>query len=111
MISLALLLACTPIVTDGDSFRLCGERVRISDIDAPELRALCPAERLLAERATRRMRQLLAQGPFQMHRLGRDRDRYGRLLRVVTRNGRSLGDQMVREGLARTWTGRREGWC
>ena len=34
---------------------------------------------------------------------GRDEDRYGRKLRVVVRNGRSLGDQLVSEGLARTW--------
>jgi len=29
---------------------------------------------------------------------GRDEDRYGRKLRVVVRNGRSLGDQLVSEG-------------
>jgi len=67
----------------------------------------------LAARATDRMRVLLNQGPFQLHPLlsGRDRDRYGRALRIVTRNGRSLGDQLVREGLARTWSGQREPWC
>jgi endonuclease YncB( thermonuclease family) len=27
------------------------------------------------------------------------------------RDGRSLGDQLVSEGLARTWSGRREPWC
>ena len=59
------------------------------------------------------MRVLLNQGPFELHPLlsGRDRDRYGRALRIVTRNGRSLGDQLVAEGLARTWSGRREPWC
>ena len=31
--------------------------------------------------------------------------------RVVTRDGRSLGDRLVAEGLARTWTGRRQPWC
>jgi endonuclease YncB( thermonuclease family) len=59
------------------------------------------------------MRALLAAGPFQLHPApdGRDEDRYGRKLRIVTRGGRSLGDVLVDEGLARTWTGRREGWC
>ena len=42
---------------------------------------------------------------------GRDQDKYGRDLRVVVRSGRSLGDQLVAEGLARTWSGRREPWC
>jgi endonuclease YncB( thermonuclease family) len=58
------------------------------------------------------MRELLHAGPFELERIpGRDEDRYGRKLRVVTRNGRSLGDQLVAEGLARTWSGRREPWC
>ena len=30
---------------------------------------------------------------------------------IVTRDGHSIGDQMVAEGLARTWSGRREPWC
>ena len=51
-------------------------------------------------------------GPFELHPIsGRDEDRYGRKLRIITRGGRSLGDVLVAEGLARTWTGRREPWC
>jgi endonuclease YncB( thermonuclease family) len=57
------------------------------------------------------MDELLRQGPFELQPVGEDEDRYGRKLRVVTRGGRSLGDQLVSEGLARTWTGRREPWC
>jgi micrococcal nuclease len=44
-------------------------------------------------------------------RNGRDEDRYGRKLRVVVRDGRSIGDMLVAEGLARAWTGRREPRC
>ena len=100
-------------VIDGDTFVHAGARIRIADIDTPEMNGRCPYETALAARATRRMRQLLAQGDFQLHPLpsGRDEDRYGRKLRVVTRDGRSLGDVMVAEGLARTWSGRREPWC
>lgn len=64
-----------------------------------------------AAAAPARLDQLLASGPFALERLGRDEDRYGRKLRIVTRGGRSIGDQLVAEGLARTWTGRREPWC
>jgi len=112
MILAALLLTCTPQVYDGDSFRLCRERIRISDIDTPELRARCPAERRLAIQARDRLSQLLRE-PFRLERSGRARDRYGRHLRVVVRqrDGRSVGDVLVREGLARTWSGRREPWC
>jgi endonuclease YncB( thermonuclease family) len=100
-------------VIDGDTFAYDGVRVRIADIDTPEIHGRCPAETALAARATRRMGALLAAGPFELHPLGdgRDEDRYGRKLRIVTRNGRSLGDMLVAEGLARTWTGRREPWC
>ncbi|MDQ8756657.1 thermonuclease family protein [Sphingosinicella sp. LHD-64] len=100
-------------VIDGDTFGYRGMRVRVADIDTPETEGRCAYETRLAALATRRMRGLLAEGPFELRRLpnGRDEDRYGRKLRIVTRGGRSLGDQLVAEGLARTWTGRREPWC
>jgi micrococcal nuclease len=98
-------------VIDGDTFVHAGERIRIADIDTPELQARCPAEARLAAAARDRLGGLLAAGVFELRRLGRDRDRYGRLLRVVKRDGRSIGDALVAEGLARTWSGRREPWC
>ena len=75
------------------------------------MRARCTSEAVLADKATRRMDALLHQGPFELLPIERDEDRYGRKLRVVVRDGRSLGDVLVAEGLARTWTGRREPWC
>lgn len=100
-------------VIDGDTFRFRGLKVRIADIDTPEMDGRCAHESDLARRATARLRTLIAQGPIELHPLasGRDEDQYGRKLRVVIRDGRSLGDQLVSEGLARTWTGRREPWC
>lgn len=100
-------------VIDGDTFDYGGMRIRIADIDTPEVNGRCAHETNLASRATQRMNALLAAGPFDLHPLpsGRDEDRYGRKLRIVTRGGRSLGNVLVAEGLARTWTGRREPWC
>jgi endonuclease YncB( thermonuclease family) len=100
-------------VIDGDTFVYRDIHIRIADIDTPEVHGRCAAETALAARATQRMRALLAAGPFELHPTGdgRDEDRYRRKLRIVTRNGRSLGDMLVAEGLARTWTGRREPWC
>jgi micrococcal nuclease len=40
-----------------------------------------------------------------------DTDRYGRLLRVLPRDGESLGEVLVREGYAETWKGYRGSWC
>lgn len=100
-------------VIDGDTFDYGGTRVRIADIDTPEVDGRCAYETELAARATRRLGDLLGAGEFELHPTpdGRDEDRYGRKLRIVTRGGRSLGDTLVSEGLARTWSGRREPWC
>lgn len=102
----------TTCVVDGDTFWLGGEKVRIADINAPETHsAACPAERALGERATRRLVALLNAGPFTLEIEGRETDRYGRALRVVKRGNRSLGEQLVSEGLAEPWRGKRSDWC
>ncbi|MBS3931567.1 MAG: thermonuclease family protein [Sphingomonadales bacterium] len=102
----------TTCVVDGDTFWLGGEKIRIADINAPETHAAaCPAERALGERATRRLVALLNAGPFTLEIEGRETDRYGRALRVVKRGNRSLGEQLVSEGLAEPWRGKRSDWC
>jgi len=100
-------------VVDGDTFWMEGVKIRVADIDAPETHPPhCSYEADLGERATARLHDLLNQGPVVLESLpDRDEDRYGRKLRIVTRNGNSLGDQLVGEGLARTWVGHREPWC
>lgn len=99
-------------VIDGDTFRLDGQSIRVADIDTPETRDYgCAAEKALGDRATARMRQLLNAGPFELQPYERDEDQYGRKLRIVTRDGRSLGQILVAEGLARTWEGARRPWC
>ena len=99
-------------VVDGDTFWLDGEKVRIADINAPETgQAKCPRETDLGNRAKLRLLALLNAGRFDMVADQRDRDRYGRLLRVVRRDGRSFGSMLVAEGLAEPWRGRRSDWC
>jgi micrococcal nuclease len=99
-------------VVDGDTFWLESVKYRISDIDTPEIsEPRCQEERALGETAKFRLLHLLNEGPFGLKAGFRDEDRYGRKLRMVYRNGRSLGDILVEEGLARTWTGRRLPWC
>jgi len=53
----------------------------------------------------------LAAATFALCAEGRATDRYGRSLRVVRRSGQSLGGELVREGLAEPWRGRRSDWC
>ncbi len=100
-------------VIDGDTIRHEGVKIRLADIDAPEtFEPKCASEAELGRRATRRLLVLMNAGPFEVVRSGfRDRDAYGRELRVIERGGRSLGDVLVAEGLARRWDGARRSWC
>lgn len=99
-------------VVDGDTFWVNGKKVRIADIDTPEIHdPRCAREMQMGQRAKQRLLESLNSGDFNLESSGRDHDRYGRSLRRVTRNGRSLGDAMVGEGLAREWDGRRHPWC
>lgn len=100
-------------VVDGDTFWLDGVKIRIADIDTPEIsEPKCEAEYELGIKTTSRLRDLLNQGPFELRSIGnRDEDKYGCKLRIVMRQGRSVGNQLVSAGMARTWSGRREPWC
>ena len=100
-------------VIDGDTVRLGERRVRITGIDAPEIdHPQCAVEAELAERAADRLTQLLDQGPFEMvaHRFNMV-DRYGRDLRVLRRDERVIGDQLIGEGLAHRYYGVKGSWC
>jgi len=56
-------------VVDGDTFWFEGTKIRISDIDAPEIsEPRCPSERQAGETAKRRLLELLNEGSFS----GRD---------------------------------------
>ena len=101
-------------VVDGDTFWYAGAKIRIADINTPEVSEPgCAAEASLGRRATNRLLVLLNEGPFSLEPGGdgRDRDPYGRLLRIVTRQGESLGDVLVDDGLAEEWQGYRRDWC
>ena len=102
----------TNCVVDGDTIRLGGEKIRVADIDAPETHDFrCAEERDLGTRAARRLQQLLNGGAVSLQAIDRDEDRYGRKLRVVLVDGRSVGDLLVGEGLARPYEGGRRPWC
>lgn len=106
-------LLCEPAeirVWDGDSIRLGliseAEAIRIFNIDAPEIDGQCTFESNLAQRSKNRMAELLAGRQVTIIRQGTDR--CGRTLAAVIVNGVDAGEVLVSEGLARTWSGRRE---
>lgn len=112
LLSAALWAACpAPQVHDGDTLRCGAERVRISDIDAPELPgspkcdgyrsrwAWCDAA--LGYRARDALRAFVGSGPVRLRRIGVDR--YGRTLALVSVNGVDAGRWLVARRLARVW--------
>ncbi len=102
----------TNCVVDGDTIWYRGTKIRITGIDTPEThQPKCAAEAKLGAAATRRMLQLVNAGPFTLQSINHDEDRYGRKLRILTRGGKSLGDILVEEGLARYYKGGRRSWC
>lgn len=99
-------------VVDGDTFWFRGEKIRIADIDAPELSPpRCEREREHGLAAKQRLLDILNSGPLSFKMTARDEDRFGRKLRIVYRDRRSVGDILVAEGFARKWQGSRRSWC
>jgi endonuclease YncB( thermonuclease family) len=96
-------------VIDGDTIRHEGVKIRLADIDAPEISTpKCFCEHDLGQEAKRRLLELLNGGPITIvPTRGSDADRYGRKLRVILQNGHSVGGILVAEGLARRWDGAR----
>jgi endonuclease YncB( thermonuclease family) len=114
-------------VLDGDTIRVEGETFRLVGFDAPETyRAQCPFERGLGNRATFRLRQLVANGGLDLEQIacscrpGTERTmrcNYGRSCGTLRAAGRDVGSILIEEGLARTFVcgrtscPRRETWC
>jgi endonuclease YncB( thermonuclease family) len=99
-------------VVDGDTFWFRGEKIRIADIDTPELSPpRCQRERELGLAAKNRLLDILNSGPLSFKTTARDEDRFGRKLRIVYRDRHSVGDMLVAKGLARKWQGSRRSWC
>lgn len=100
-------------IVDGGNFIYRGEQIRVADIYVPATKdAKCDRERNLGGDAKEALRILLNAGEFELAAWKPiDEDQHGRKLRIVRRDGRSIGDALVAKGLARRWTGQRQSWC
>ena len=100
-------------MVDGDTFWIDGEKVRILDIDTPEIsKPHCATEYRLGIRAKDRLIEMLNEGPFELRMKGtNNRDIYGRLLAAVYRDELSIGERLIEEGLAHRWLGHKVSWC
>lgn len=113
ILAAAAAVSCT--VHDGDTVRCNGERIRLVNIDAPELPGSprCNPRHLrggknpswcdyaLGRRSRDALARLLKRGPVMIERQGRDV--YGRTLARLTVGGRDAGEYLVERGLARWW--------
>ena len=93
-------------VSDGDSLRIGGDRIRLFGIDAPELDQDCAdaAGRDWACGAWARGRlALLAEGRRVVCTV-QDRDAYDRLVAICKVNGADIGRAMVAQGAAVAYT-------
>lgn len=117
VIDLVLCAAsCAPAtlrVWDGDTVRIGfgpgSERVRLANIDAPEIDGQCKAEIEHARVSQARLAELLHGREVVIVRAGVDR--HGRTLATIQVAGIDVGEVLVAEGLARIWNGRRQPWC
>lgn len=103
-------------VIDGDTIDLNGERIRIANIDAPEMpgRAACPHEAELALSARRMLQAQIDLDPTSIEivrQVVRPKDRYGRTLARVYVTGEDVADALIAAGVARPWRGRSSEWC
>ncbi|RUM09418.1 hypothetical protein [Rhizobium chutanense] len=97
-------------VGDGGVFWYKGEKIVIADMASPIVdRARCDDERRVAFAGKARLLALLNAGPFTMNAAGKT-DPSG-TPRVVSRDGRSFGAQLINEGLARKPGGAGGAWC
>lgn len=110
LVALSLQLTGCAVI-DGDTLRCGDERIRLADIDAPETGpgARCDAEAMLGELAAAALARELEAGGLAIER--RARDTWGRTIAVISRDGQSIGERLIHEGVAVAWRGRQHDWC
>jgi endonuclease YncB( thermonuclease family) len=98
-------------VVDGDTVWYQGVKYRFEEIDTPEKGELaeCPQEALQAAEATERLSEILSSHDFTIELTGRKT--YDRVLARFVIGKTTAGAMLVKEGLARPWSGRTEDWC
>ncbi|MBX4957809.1 hypothetical protein [Rhizobium lentis] len=97
-------------VGDGGVFWYKGEKIVIADMASPIAdRARCDDERRVAFTAKARLLALLNAGPFTLNAAGKTES--SGAPRVVSRDGRSFGVQLINEGLARKPGAAGGAWC
>jgi len=100
--ALLALSVVSPTVIDGDTVRVAGIAIRLTDYDAPELfHPRCPHEYALAQAAKRELEQHI--GHVSLHLTPCAYANYGRLCADATLNGQPLAQYMIARNLAASY--------
>ena len=114
--------ATVDYVFDGDTFSadvaLDGgtnvkARIRLSNVDTPEMNGKCESEKHRAVMARERLMQLTPRGTVVELKNIKDDKYLGRIdANVILPDGRDVGNILIKEKLGRSYSGgRRAGWC
>ena len=109
-------------IIDGDTFSAAvrledgiaiSVRVRLRNVDTPEINGMCDLERAAAIRAKERLAELIPVGTTVDLQNIKDDKYLGRIdANVIMSDGRDAGDVLVSENLGRKYSGgKRAGWC
>ena len=116
LVSTGLATGQVPTVTDGDTVKIVGMRIRLTDYDSPELFSpKCPSERELAWKAKQELERII--GQVQLKLVPCATSNYGRLCAEGSINGKALATHMIGLGLGSPYVCRpghcpaKRSWC
>lgn len=108
-------------IIDGDTFEArvhvwpgldITTKVRLRGIDAPEMKAMCPQERVQAEAAREALRAVLAEGAVGVFDVSLDKYGGRVIANAATRTTPNISSSLLAKGAAHQYGGgRRAGWC
>ncbi|WP_343222297.1 thermonuclease family protein [Novosphingobium profundi] len=111
ILAAAAFSCSSPKIHDGDTLRCGRERIRIANIDAPELpgspscsrtkRSTHWCDYALGKASRDALIRFVGKAPITITPLGTDR--YSRTLARVSVRGRDVGEFLIAQGLARAW--------
>lgn len=108
-------------VRDGDTLEVTAHvwlglrmeiAIRIDGIDTPEVRGDCQRERDMAAQASALMKTLIVKPTVTLYDVRNDKYAGRALARVMTADGTDVGKELIRQGLARPYSGAaKQTWC
>ena len=114
--------AVVDYVYDGDTFTgqvilspdiLVDVRVRLRNIDTPEIKRRCEADKKMAKQARQVLRDLIPRGTIVDLQKTKDDKYLGRIdANVILPDGRDVATILIKQGLGRLYKGgKRQTWC